>query len=63
MARACAICEKTSQKATVLSNRVRATKFNPTTTKRQKANLQSVRLANGKKVSACTKCIRTLNKA
>ncbi|OGD39183.1 hypothetical protein A2907_01765 [Candidatus Azambacteria bacterium RIFCSPLOWO2_01_FULL_37_9] len=62
MARQCAICEKTSQKATVFSNRVRATKFNPTTTKRQKANLQSVKLQNGKKVMACVKCIRTLHK-
>lgn len=63
MGRVCAICEKSSQKATVLSNRVRATKFNPTTTKRQKPNLQSVKLADGKRVVACTRCIKTLAKS
>lgn len=63
MGRVCAICEKSSQKATVLCNRVRAAKYNPTTTKRQKPNLQSVKLADGKKVVACAKCIRTLAKS
>lgn len=44
MARTCAITGKSSQVGGGYSNRVRATKFNPTGTRRRKANLQTKRI-------------------
>ena len=40
MAKICAVTKKSSQMAGGYSNRTRATQFNPTGTRRQKANLQ-----------------------
>jgi len=37
-------------------------KFNPTTKKRKKPNLQWLNLASGKRVLACTKCIKARSK-
>jgi ribosomal protein L28 len=37
-------------------------KYNPTTKKRKYPNLQWVRLANGKRIKACTKCIKAMGK-
>lgn len=37
-------------------------KYNPTGKKKKYPNLQLVTLSNGKKVKACTKCIKTLSK-
>jgi ribosomal protein L28 len=42
--------------------RLRATKFNPTAKRKQYPNLQSTTLPTGEKITACTKCIKTLNK-
>ncbi|CAN5706884.1 hypothetical protein BH24CHL5_BH24CHL5_01810 [soil metagenome] len=60
MARACAICGKTSMGGfnpqSVGMNRVRAHR-------RMEPNLQPTRLtANGKRVLVCTRCRRTLQK-
>jgi len=37
-------------------------KYNPTAKKRKYPNLQWVRLADGKRIKACTKCIKTMSK-
>jgi len=60
MARKCAICGKTSQTAWRLK-KLRG-KYNPTVKKRKYSNLQWVRLPSGKRVKACTKCIKALSK-
>lgn len=44
MAKQCAITGKSSQVAGRYSNRVRATQFNPTEKRRQRANLQKKRI-------------------
>jgi ribosomal protein L28 len=36
--------------------------YNPTSKKRKYPNLQSVKLPNGKRVLACTQCLKTLAK-
>jgi len=60
MARQCAICEK---KYTYVWRRKKLRgKYNPTIKRKQKPNLQWVKLASGKRVLACTKCIKTLAK-
>ncbi|MCD6550612.1 50S ribosomal protein L28 [bacterium] len=60
MARQCAICKKTG--ITTKKRKKLRGKYNPTTKKKKYPNLQWVRLPNGKRVLACTKCIRTLHK-
>jgi len=37
-------------------------KYNPTGKKIKYPNLQWVRLANGKRIKACTKCIKAMGK-
>jgi ribosomal protein L28 len=61
MPRECAICGKKSKKVW-RRVRLRAEKFNPTIKRWQYPNLQWVRLASGKRVKACAKCIKTLGK-
>jgi ribosomal protein L28 len=61
MSRQCAICAK-KPKVVWRRVRLRAEKFNPTIKRRQKPNLQWVKLASGKRVKACAKCIKTLAK-
>lgn len=60
MAKTCAICGKGSQMSTRLV-KLRG-KFNPTCKIRKYPNLQWVKLASGKRVKACAKCIKTMHK-
>jgi len=56
----CAICGKGG---VMVGKRVKLRgKYNPTIKKRKYPNLQWVRLASGKRVLACTKCIKALSK-
>jgi ribosomal protein L28 len=61
MAKQCAICGKQSM---MVWRRVqlRATKYNPTIKRRQYPNLQWFKLASGKRVKACAKCIKAASK-
>ncbi|MFH0852390.1 MAG: L28 family ribosomal protein [bacterium] len=61
MARICSICGKTSISSVTLV-KLRG-KYNPTAKRRQYPNLQWLRLASGKRVLACTKCIKTKSKS
>ncbi|MFH1451242.1 MAG: hypothetical protein ABIF89_01365 [bacterium] len=56
----CEICEKKSALVGKL-NKLRG-KYNPAGKRRQKPNLQWVRLPNGERKLACTKCIKALSK-
>lgn len=56
----CAICGKTYT-TTITRKKLRG-KYNPTAKKRKYPNLQWVRLPSGKKVLACTRCIKKLYK-
>ena len=60
MSRICKICNK-GGRVDVVRKLLRG-HYNPTTKKRKYPNLQLVRLPNGKKVLACTNCIKTLHK-
>ncbi|MCX6760305.1 MAG: 50S ribosomal protein L28 [Candidatus Nealsonbacteria bacterium] len=60
MASQCAICDKKSMMVGKLV-KLRG-KYNPTIRKRKYPNLQWVRLASGKRVKACTKCIKAMSK-
>jgi len=60
MSRRCAICGKKSMVA-VTRKKLRGN-YNPTSKKRKYPNLQWVRIANGKRVKACAKCIKTMSK-
>jgi len=60
MAKKCAVCGKDSQmegKRKLLRGH-----YNPTTKKRKYANLQLLRLPSGKRVKACTRCMKTAAK-
>jgi ribosomal protein L28 len=60
MARQCSICGKTGK---MVGKRVKLRgKYNPTIKKRKHPNLQWMRLASGKRVKACTKCIKARSK-
>ena len=56
MSNICAICGKGSTLITP-RNKLRG-KYNPAEKKRKYPNLQGMTLTNGKKVKACTKCIK-----
>lgn len=58
MRKVCAICGKTSNLAGGYSNRVRATKYNPTGKRLQKPNLQWARNPRGDRMLVCTKCLK-----
>lgn len=67
MAKVCAITGKTSIVAGGYSNRVRATKFNPSGMKRKQVNLQKKRifvpeLNKSITITVSTQGLRTLNK-
>jgi len=67
MAKTCDITGKTSGKAGGYSNRVRATQFNPTGNRRQKANLQKKRIFVPEvnktfTLTLSTRAIKTINK-
>ncbi|OGZ18278.1 MAG: hypothetical protein A2Z68_00575 [Candidatus Nealsonbacteria bacterium RBG_13_38_11] len=60
MANVCLICGK---KTLMVWKRVKLRgRYNPTTKTRKKPNLQWVKLASGKRVKACTKCIKAMAK-
>ncbi|MBI4132055.1 MAG: 50S ribosomal protein L28 [Candidatus Sungbacteria bacterium] len=59
--RKCAICAKGS----IIGGKRKLLRghYNLTKTERKYPNLQWVRLTSGKRVKACTECIKTLHKA
>jgi len=60
MANICTICGK---KTLMVWKRVKLRgRYNPTSKTRKKPNLQWVKLVSGKRVKACTKCIKALAK-
>ena len=60
MAKQCTICGK---KYLMVWKRVKLRgKYNPTIKKRKYPNLQWAKLPSGKRVLACTKCIKALGK-
>lgn len=60
MAKQCSICGK---KYVLVWRRVKLRgKYNPTIKRKQKANLQWLKLPSGKRVLACTKCIKKFSK-
>jgi len=60
MARKCQICGKGG---VVIQKRKKLRgKYNPTVKTRKHPNLQWVTLSNGKRVKACARCIKTLDK-
>ena len=60
MSKECALCGKSSMM--VWQFRKLRGKYNPTVKKRKQPNLQWVTLASGKRVKACTKCIKAMAK-
>ena len=57
----CNLCKKGTRVAGGYSNRVRATKFNPTGNKRKYPNLQWVALSKamgGGRIKICTRCMK-----
>lgn len=60
MSRRCEICGK---KATIIIPRKKLRgNYNPTTKQKRFPNLQWYRTEDNKRVKACTKCIKTMNK-
>lgn len=67
MSKTCPITGKNTKTAGGYSNRIRATKFNPTGTKRRKANLQKKKIYvpeidKSFNLTLSTKAIKTINK-
>lgn len=60
MSKVCQICGK--GKFVVIRRQKLRGKFNPTTKRKQKPNLQYFKLPSGKRILACTKCIKRLSK-
>jgi len=60
MTKQCAICEKRYNLSQVLV-KLRG-KYNPTSKRKQKPNLQWMRLPSGNRILACTKCIKAQGK-
>lgn len=58
MAKVCPVCDKGTMVAGKYSNRVRATKFNPTGKSRKYPNLQWAALPSGKRMKICTRCMK-----
>ena len=58
MAKECIVCNKGTIVGGGYSNRVRATKFNPTGKKRKYPNLQWATLPTGGRVKMCTRCMK-----
>lgn len=54
----CPLCGKKSGVAGGYSNRIRATKFNPTGKTRKQPNLQWARFPSGQRAKICTKCLK-----
>ena len=60
MAKECTICGKSSLMAG--QRKKLMSRYNPTPKKRKHPNIQWLRLPSGKRVKACTKCIKTIAK-
>ena len=60
MAKECTICGKSSLMAG--QRKKLMSRYNPTPKKRKYPNIQWLRLPSGKRVKACTKCIKTVAK-
>lgn len=58
MAKICEICKRGSIMAGGYSNRVRATKFNPTGMVRKQINLQWAPMKDGGRQKICTRCLK-----
>jgi ribosomal protein L28 len=58
MAKVCPTCNKGTIMTGRYSNRVRATKFNPTGMLRKYPNLQWAPLSDGSRIKICTKCMK-----
>lgn len=58
MTKTCPICDRGSMLGGGYSNRTRATKFNPTGTRRRQVNLQWAMTGSGKRMKVCTRCIK-----
>ena len=58
MSKICLICQKGSQVGGGYSNRVRATKFQPTGLRRRYPNIQWARIPNGPRIKICTSCMK-----
>ena len=58
MAKICLTCKKGSQIGGGYSNRVRATKFTPTGSRRRHPNLQWATFSDGMRRKICTKCMK-----
>jgi ribosomal protein L28 len=56
--KSCPICKKGSIITGGYSNRVRATKYNPTGKNRKQPNLQWAKLTDGSRIKICTKCLK-----
>ena len=60
MSKICQICGKGKFK---VFRRIKLRgKFNPTTKRKQKPNLQYFKLPSGKRILACAKCLKRLSK-
>jgi ribosomal protein L28 len=56
--KACPICDKSSRMVGGYSNKVRATKYNPTGKTRKYPNLQWAALPAGGRLKICTRCLK-----
>ena len=54
----CSTCNKGTLVGGGYSNRIRATKFNPTGMVRRYPNLQWTKTASGKRIKICAKCLK-----
>jgi ribosomal protein L28 len=54
----CPLCDKKPQNGGGYSNRVRATKFNPTGMRLRYPNLQWAPLPTGGRIKICTSCLK-----
>jgi ribosomal protein L28 len=54
----CPICSKGSQVVGGYSNRIRATKYNPTGKNRKQPNLQWAAIPGAGRVKICTSCLK-----
>jgi len=61
MSKICTLCQKQGMMVWTRV-RLRATKYNPTSKKKQHPNLQTATLPTGEKIKACAKCIKAMNK-
>ncbi|PJE58119.1 MAG: hypothetical protein COU81_02335 [Candidatus Portnoybacteria bacterium CG10_big_fil_rev_8_21_14_0_10_36_7] len=59
MSKICTICDKHSTMVTRIV--LLRGKYNPTTKRRKYPNIQWVTLPSGKRVKACTKCIKRMS--